>query len=119
MRLLHGCLQKMRRDFLNKRKKSKSKLKNIIRGYDESWHEINIEELVQWLFDEKLMKYDKKKQTFDLTPKGVFLLKFMSCYSPKTGVRDADQIRFHKFISTQFDWTWLWESVVKGDDIKK
>jgi len=89
-----------------------------MRGYDESWHEINIEDLCRWLFEEKLMVYDKKKETFRLTPKGVFLHKFINMYSPKTGIKDADAIEFHNWVGKQFDWTWLWESVDKGD-IKK
>ena len=89
------------------------------RGYDESWHEINIEELVRFLFKEKLIVYTKKPtETFRLTPKGVFLHKFMNCYSPKTGIKDKDSTEFHKFLSEHYDWSWLWDSV-KRDDIKK
>ena len=80
-----------------------------IKDYDESWHQIDLKQMVKWMFSEKLLRYNGKKKTFALTPKGIFMLKFMTCYSG-LGYRDfayASVKKFHDWISSELDWSWL------------
>lgn len=80
-----------------------------IKDYDESWHQIDLELMVRWMFTEKLLKLHPTEDSFELTPKGIFMLKFMTCYSG-LGYKDfayASVKKFHDWIRSELDWSWM------------
>ena len=66
---------------------------------ENSWHEIDMEGLVNWLLDEKIIRISKGG--FTLTPKGHFLSKFLRQF-------DGEHLdkEFHKILQ-RFNWSFL------------
>jgi hypothetical protein len=94
------------RELYLKDKKGKKYIRPLKYHDYETWSEIDIEKFVKWLFQEGILRYNPAVdvKTFDLTPKGMFLFKFMGCY----GGNYPDH-KFSKFLDSAFDWKWLWK----------
>ena len=74
----------------------------------ETWDEINLQTLVSMLYDNDFMVYDPKRQSFVVTSKGVFLLKFLNNFSPKFSY-GLDK-EFMNLLEN-LDWRWLYDNL--------